>query len=123
MVQVQCPKCASIVEGVPGKHAICGTCGFEAVLPVEAVAPVTAEPEPLPGLEAVRTPSVWAYMAAVAGLGTFFLADYVLPYLLAITGIGLGFMAHMQNRADHRGMLAMVIGCVALVACASFMAF
>lgn len=127
-MRFRCPNCSAVIEGEPGSELACPQCGFKASVPGSAAPPA---PEPRPAsasapearLEpAIQKPPVWGYLTALLALGTFFLASYGVPFLLAIAGISLGFWSHTRSRADPRGLIAIILGVVALVAAGAFLA-
>src|SRR5688572_22578771 len=103
MVQVRCPQCSSLVEGIEGQEAVCGHCGFKALLPVStapglAAAPAALQPpSPAPPAAPDARPTkaasftanaptghamlaIWGYILGIAALATFFLAKVGLPF-------------------------------------------
>src|SRR5688500_2133195 len=104
MVQVRCPQCSSLVEGIEGQEAVCGQCGFRALLPVPSAATLSPTPSvggqapsthpppaPVPASKATQAPpapppsggamlAIWGYILGIAALATFFMASVGLPF-------------------------------------------
>lgn len=123
-MKFRCPQCGSTMEGDAGAELVCSQCGFKATVPLDAPAPPPATaPSAAPLEPAIKNPAMWAYLASLLAIGTFFLSAYGIPFLLAVVGIGVGFWSNTRNRADRRGLIAVVLGIVALFAAAIFLAF
>lgn len=122
MIQVKCPQCSTVLTATPGEEAHCTNCGFRALVPatgagaiLPAVGPSSSLPPPPseesmgPAEPANKVLSVWAYLAAMASVGTFFLAGIGIPFLFGLAGVGLAAASFLQHKEDKRGLLAGVI--------------
>lgn len=122
MVQVRCPKCSNVVEGAAGQEAVCGNCGFRAILPATSgpspeAAPATSNAPPA----GPTTPSpdiavlaIWGYILGVAGIATFFLARTGLPFAFGTAAIVLSIVAMQRQKKDRRAAIGLALGGIAL---------
>lgn len=135
MVQVRCPQCSSLVDGIEGQEAICGHCGFKALLPVNAAPnapaspPVSAPAPPTPPRRASPTAStapvqaptsggmlaIWGYILGIAAIATFFLAAVGLPFAFGAAAVVVSLVARQKEKTDRRALVGLVLGAVAIV--------
>ncbi|MBI2078174.1 MAG: hypothetical protein HYT80_07375 [Euryarchaeota archaeon] len=144
MAQFKCPQCSTLINAEPGQEARCLNCGFRAMVPAagtpstpSAPAPTPMAAPPPPGTGAPPPPpdpraqgpvmplakstAAWGFLLSMVGLGTFFLAPVGIPFIFGLGGVALGIVAFAKNRADRRGLIASVLGAVALVAALAFL--
>ena len=141
MVQVRCPKCSSLVDGIEGQEAVCGQCGYRALLPVAPAASLAPKPgtsPPTPSPAAPRPPghgssddpsvratppmpaggvmlALWGYILGIAAIATFFLASVGLPFAFGVAALVLGLMGWQRDKNDRRAMLGMVLGALGIL--------
>lgn len=75
-----------------------------------------------PEVPALKSLSVWAYLLSILGIGTFFLARWAFPFVLALAGAGLGVTAYVRNQQDRRALVAAILGAVGLALAGLFLA-
>lgn len=142
MPQFKCPQCATVISAQPGAEAHCLNCGFRAMVPegggpLVAAPPAAGSPTPAPPatplgpggpappqgevMPLAKSTAAWGFLLSMVGLGTFFLAAYGLPFLLGLGGVALGLVAFFKNKQDRRGLIASVIGGVAILAALLFL--
>jgi hypothetical protein len=132
----------------PGETIRCPSCGFSATAP-GGRSPGVASSEPssnpqtgskpvarLPHAgsrapiqtaastegQPLRVLSVWAFLLGFIALGTFYFARFGVPFLIGIAAIVMGAMAFMKNRRDRHGLVALVLGGVALLVSGVYLA-
>jgi hypothetical protein len=133
MAVVECPNCTFRMNAEPGSVLKCTECGFTAEFsaepaaasspstPVEssALAPQPQSWKPTAEQMSKGEPGQWAplgYLTGVVAFLTFWLAAFVLPFLLGIGAIVMGVMARKREPSDNRALPAIVLGAVAIVA-------
>lgn len=119
---MKCPQCSALVEANPGQKATCAECGYEALVPA---APVAAAPSSVPPPVADETPrepvppkqllAPFGYISGVIGLGTFYLAAFIVPLLFAGAALGLGLYVHVAQGKSVQATAAIVLGVAGLV--------
>lgn len=142
MAQFKCPQCSTLVSGSPGQAVVCPNCGFRAPVPgapsvpeaptePPVLAPPVTAPEPPPAgptsasvpvaapppasPERIQAIEIWGYVVGLLAIGTFFLANYFIPFLLGLASIGLGGFSYLRNRDDRRSLLVLGFGVVAVL--------
>jgi hypothetical protein len=136
MVQVRCPQCASLVEGIEGQEAICGHCGFKALLPVTKAAGLNPPSAPTPLTQPSAAPTaaatmaqpatvpatggamlaIWGYILGIAAIATFFLAAVGLPFAFGAAAVVLSVIARQKEKTDRRAFIGLILGAIGLAA-------
>lgn len=102
-----------MVEAQPGERVRCGDCGFTAEAPLGATE-TPSMPVPV-DRRSLITP--FAFLCALVGLGTYYLAAFGVPFLASVAAVALGGVGRRHEPKNGMALASQAIGaCSFLVA-------